>query len=875
MKINYGIYIGTSSASIAKMEAGEPVVIRSNSLKDSIPMAVFINRRGAIHVGDAAMNALKAEKLNALKNWEFGNDNAFIEFTRTLGSDAKYHSSNADRSFSSEELLAEVLKTLISFEKDFDVEAAVITIPAAFKYNQIEAVRKAGYLAGLKQIEILQEPVAAAMAYGLNSKNKDGYWLIFDLGVGAFDAALLKVSDGIIQIIDTEGNQFYGSSLIDEAIVNEIIIPHLQENFKIQELLADNYKSKILRNSMKFYAEEIKEQLLLSDETSILTNLGDIPVEDDGANELELDMTVTASELEKAIAPVFQKAIDISLDLLKRNNLKGSDLNSLILAGKPTYSLILRGMLSEQICEPDTSIDPEAIIVKGAAIYASTIDLKVELENSKRDRTNIQLEIGHEASTVETEEFVTVKILEDKTEREIPEKVFAEIKRDDNAWSSGKVEINTIGEVIDVQLNEGKTNIFGVTLHDGKGNILESEPNIFSILHLEEWQVTRATLPYNIGIEVEGKNTGKLLFRTIKGLEKSKALPASGTLSNLKTPKAIRPGVDSDFYQLGIYQGENGAEGTRAIYNHHINTIVITGNDLPALLPENSNIDIEIRVDINQRIVASVHIPCLDFTIECECESAIDASGEDQANYLNKEIIKGFELINQLKAKGVVDYELDKAEKELAEIKSQFDIDKLASDNQQQVLEKLRKVLKVIDEFESKNEWPKLELDLKEAHNRLDSLSNDLKNDNIIQMAFQFKTQLNEVIKTKDIKVGNFLLQEVIKETNRIESINEKYDREYLKLYENGEMTLFEVKQSLEEVKRQKGRVYQQVLDLIEQENKNITKAKVEDLLFQLTEDGLIPANTFQEFYERLSLSNVSKKELSVIFKQIDFYNPK
>ena len=84
MKVNYGIYIGTTSASIARMEAGVPVIIRSNTLKDSIPMAVFVNRRGAIQVGDASFNALKAEKLNALKNWNSDDDNSFAEFTRVL-----------------------------------------------------------------------------------------------------------------------------------------------------------------------------------------------------------------------------------------------------------------------------------------------------------------------------------------------------------------------------------------------------------------------------------------------------------------------------------------------------------------------------------------------------------------------------------------------------------------------------------------------------------------------------------------------------------------------------------------------------------------------------------------------------------------------
>ena len=696
MKINYGIYIGTTSASIAKMEATEPIVIRSDTLKDSIPMAVSVNRRGAITVGDAAMNAYKGEKLIGLTNRDSGNDNSFMEFTRRLGSDAKFESSYAEHSFSSEELLAEVLKTLRSFEKVMEVNAAVITVPAAFKYNQIEAVRKAGYLAGLKQIEILQEPVAAALAYGLNSKNKDGYWLVFDFGVGSLDTALLKVVDGIIEIIDTEGNQFYGSTLIDEAIVNEIIIPYLQENFIIQELLADDYKSRIISSSLKFYAKEIKKQLSFSDETIILTNLGDIPGEDDEGNELELDLTISAAELENAIAPVFQKSIDISQELLKRNNLDGSKLSALILVGGPTLSPVLRKMLANQICKPDTSVDPMTVVAKGAAIYASTI--KRGESTIETNPTKIQLEINFEPASVEEEEDGVIKILADKTDSEIPAIVFANVSRQDGGWSSGNVEINSIGEIVTVQLEKGKSNAFSVTLFDDKGNKLESEPSSFNII--QGIKGGNAVLPYNIGIEIQDRNTGKLVFKTIQGLAKSKLLPAAGTIRNIKIPKAIRPGVESDVFELAIYQGEHGADGTRAIYNHHINTIRLTGANLPTLVPENSTVDIQIEVDVNQAIRAFVTIPFLAFTFECNCDTVMDISGDENSKYISNAIETGFVVINQLKLKGIGGVEIDKAEKDLEEIKSQFETDKMVSDKQQLTLANLRRVLKSIDELE-------------------------------------------------------------------------------------------------------------------------------------------------------------------------------
>jgi molecular chaperone DnaK len=235
----------------------------------------------------------------------------------------------------------------------------------------------------------------------------------------------------------------------------------------------DNKKSKY-REALKSFAEELKNELSFKSEFNLYKEEG-AGTDDDG-EDIEIDLTITQADLEKVLSPVFQKAVDISKKLLERNNLKGSSLDSLILVGGPTFSPIIRKMLEKQICKPDTTVDPMTVVSKGAALYASTVSISQEIKEQTRDKSKIQIEIGHEASTVELEEFVTLKILADKTEGTIPEKVFAEITRSDKAWSSGKVEINEIGEVIETQLIEGKTNGFEVLLFDDKGNILESEP---------------------------------------------------------------------------------------------------------------------------------------------------------------------------------------------------------------------------------------------------------------------------------------------------------------------------------------------------------------------------------------------------------------
>jgi molecular chaperone DnaK len=178
-----------------------------------------------------------------------------------MGTDITYPSSFLNKEFTSEELSAEILLKLKSFVKDENVNSIVITVPARFKVPQNEATIKAGKLAGFEVVELLQEPIAASIAYGLDAKNKDGIWLVFDFGGGTFDVALVKVVQGVMTVIDTAGDNNLGGKDLDLAMVDKLIIPYLDENYSIKSFLKDPLKKEILRNAMKGYAEDAKVQL--------------------------------------------------------------------------------------------------------------------------------------------------------------------------------------------------------------------------------------------------------------------------------------------------------------------------------------------------------------------------------------------------------------------------------------------------------------------------------------------------------------------------------------------------------------------------------------------------------------------------------------
>lgn len=758
-KIDYGIDLGTTNSAISRMENGEVIIKKTDVQADTLPSCMFVNKKKAQQVGLVAYNAMRKDKLSAMKDWNDSNSNAYIEFKRTMGTDKKYFSSHLGKELTSEELSAEILKTLKSFVKDENINAVVITIPAAFTSNQIDATRRAAELAGFNHIEVLQEPVAAAMAYGLDNNKKDGFWLVFDFGGGTFDAALLKVEEGIMKVADTEGDNYLGGKNLDLAIVDEIIMPYLEQNYSIDSILADDNKKQILRNAMKFYAEETKIKLSFNETHNILSDLGDIPGEDDNGEEFELDISVNQSDMHKALSPIFQKAIDICKELLKRNNLTGSSLNSLILVGGPAFSPVLRKMLEEQICKPDTSVDPMTVVSKGAALYASTVEISEEVKDLTRDTSKIQLEIGHEATTVELQEWVTIKILKDKTEGEIPVQVFAEITRSDKAWSSGKVAINEIGEMIETQLIEGKTNSFEVILYDDKGNLLESEPKEFTIIQGLSGVSSAQVLTLNWGIEIKEKLTGNIVFNEIAGLEKNKSLPAIGTMNGLKTQKQIRPGMEEDFIKIPLYQGEYGANGTRAVYNSHIYDIIISGTDLPAFLPENSDVDLTINIDKSQNVNVQAYFPYLDYTAEISVPR--DTVQSVETSWLENEIRKAKGSIEELKEEGLNSKQLEEVESEVEELEQKFDNNRYDVDNKQEVLTNLRKSLKVIDELGKKDEWENLEKELKEEFYRLEKANKDLGDDKTTSIVQELRRKLESVIPTKDVKVGKALLEEI------------------------------------------------------------------------------------------------------------------
>jgi molecular chaperone DnaK len=751
IKIDYGIDLGTTNSAIVRMEKGKPQIIKSDTQKDTVPSCVHFNKHREVMVGDTAMNVLMNDATRSMKTFKKGETNTYIEFKRTMGTTHTYRSKHLDKDLSSEELSYEVLKKLKSLVLDENISSIVVTVPAKFLSPQNDATIKAAKLAGFEQVALLQEPIAAAMAYGLDAGKKNGYWMVFDFGGGTFDVALVKAEEGILSVRDTEGDNRLGGKNLDEAIVDKIILPYLQKTYSIEHIFRDPDKKEILRNGVKRYAEEAKIQMSYKDAHNIVSQLGDLPFEDEFGEEPEIDVAVTQKDMEYVLSPIFQRAIDITKEVLTRNNLRGADLDALILVGGPTHSPILRRMLREQITENvDASKDPMTVVAQGAALYASTIDIEQSLTPPTPFGT-LRLEVKYEAETVATKELVRVRV----SNVSVTDEIFVDIKRSDEGWSSGMKRINDKkAAIIEALLEENCSNSFEIHVFDSDANRLDSEPDQFTIIQGIGGRGVQV-LPYHIGIAKYFDDKDADLFFPIKGLEKNKPLPATGVINGLKIRQAIRAGNAKDGVRIPIYQGDYNAAGTDPSLNHFVYEVVLTGDDIPGSLPEGSNFDITVKIDKSQTMHFKAYFPSLDYTTG-EMPIEIKQTSTPSASDLAKQIDEA-----KTRAKNAGKVEIVRKYSDLEE---RLENEKGSADGLMNIQDSLNKIKRGDDSLVA-DKWAEVEKDMLSANAELNKMASekaDLSPGDKAQVD-EYNWKMKKIIAAKDVKEAKKLTQDMHK----------------------------------------------------------------------------------------------------------------
>ena len=755
-KIDYGIDLGTTNSAIARMENGEPVIKKTRSPQsDTLPSCVyfFMDKKGQYskRIGLKAKNSIASDFIEALKKGKQEESFGYIEFKRAMATGTIYKNSHMKEDhYTPEELSAEVLKELKSVINDESVDSIVVTVPAKFNVNQKTATKEAAKLAGFHQCELLQEPIAACYAYGISSSQKNGYWLVFDFGGGTFDAALVKVEDGIISIVDTEGNNYLGGKNLDEAVVNKILIPKLQESYTIDSFFDEDWKITALRNALKDVAESLRINLSFDENAEYSAYDTDMDFgEDDNGESIEPEFSITRQELSEVIKPIYQEAVDICKALLKRNNLTGDSLSSLVLVGGPTMSPIVREMLTKQICDKvDTKVDPMTVVARGAALYASTIDIEHDDETDKSITQNaniIKLNVGYQSTTVEESQWVSISLDESNSLNAVQ----IEFERADKAFTSERIDVDKQGNVIELHFVKGKPNAFKINCYGPQGK-LECYPSEITII--PDLVVGNATLPYDIAIGIWNNTKERVEISPIKGLERNKTLPATGVDNERHTIKELRPGVTDDKLIIPIYQADEGGRGKPVMLYDQVCEVVITGDDVDQLIPSKSDVHITLKADRSEMMFMEVYFPAYDLTISREVDT------KKNIDYGKKQFMDELrETRAQLEAIEREGIDVSRYKEKLSAIQSESS----QSDDWMKLRDRLRLLRRDQEELSNSTEWQRLEKELRESYDLLERTNEDLGNEKTNQLVKQFKMQVEQVIQAKNSAVGHELVNQM------------------------------------------------------------------------------------------------------------------
>ncbi|MEN8957372.1 MAG: Hsp70 family protein, partial [Flavobacteriales bacterium] len=599
--INIGIDLGTTNSGICEFKDGKITILKNPvGFKETMPSVVaFLKNR--MLVGDKANELLLSSP-----------DAVFSSFKRKMGTNEIYKIPVSGEETNPAELSSFVLKELFNFYQAGELDAAVITIPASFDTIQSNATKEAGKLSGLSHVNLLQEPIAACLAYAntnnLNIEQKTN-WIVYDFGGGTFDSAIVAIDEREMKVQDHNGDNFLGGLDIDLAIISNIIVPNL-EKITSQKNLNDKLNSgdsnyQKLSKYLLYKAEELKKELSVKKEGWVEINYPEF--------ELEIEFSVTRSEFDEVVAPFFNQSFKCIEELLEDNQMTFSDFERLILVGGTTYIPFIREKLAEKCgITIDYSTDPTTAVMIGAAYYAGN----KTYENAKESETEVReiptneinesraeqseemsVDVLFETATQDDEELISVRVNNGF-------KGFYRIIRKDGGYDSGMIPFeNTTNEFVSILPKN--INNFELTLFDNNKIKVFTKSEI-SISH-GFYSVDGQPLPNDICIELDSDEDTYLE----KIFTKNQLLPLNKTI--YKTFSKSIPKGSKEKIIINIVEGK---VGTSPGANLNIGYIEISGKDLKDDLIRGTDIEMDFHISESRDLKVTIFIPSADQEIE-------------------------------------------------------------------------------------------------------------------------------------------------------------------------------------------------------------------------------------------------------------------
>ena len=352
MSKTIGIDLGTTNSCVSIFEGGEAKVIANAEGSRTTPSVVAF-KNGEIIVGQAAKNQMVT------------NPDTISSIKRLMGTKKTVKANG--REYKPEEVSAMILGDLKKTAEAYlgeDVKKAVITVPAYFNDAQRQATKNAGKIAGLEVERIINEPTAAALAYGLDKQDKPEKILVYDLGGGTFDVSILDIGDGVFEVLSTSGNNKLGGDDFDEAILNYLVKEFKKENG------IDLSKDKMAMQRLKDASEKAKKDLSGVSSTNI--SLPFISQGEDGP--VHLEMSLTRAKFEELTSDLMDSTLEPVRKALKDANLTSKDIDKILLVGGSTRMPKVAELIKKELgMEPSKGVNPDEVVAMGAAIQGGVL----------------------------------------------------------------------------------------------------------------------------------------------------------------------------------------------------------------------------------------------------------------------------------------------------------------------------------------------------------------------------------------------------------------------------------------------------------------------------------------------------------------------
>ena len=371
-----GIDLGTTNSCVSVMEGNEPVVITNAEGRRTTPSVIAFVEGGEIKVGDPAKRQAVTNPQKTVYSIKRFMGNKFTESKKEVGR-VPYKVVKGDndtprvdidgRLYTPQELSAMVLQKMKKTAEEFldqEISEAVVTVPAYFNDAQRQATKEAGEIAGLKVRRIINEPTAAALAYGLDKKGKDQTIVVFDFGGGTHDVSVLELGDGVFEVLATDGDTHLGGDDVDEKIIN-----WLAEEFKADENM-DLREDPMALQRLKEAAEKAKIELSSSAQTEI--NLPYVTATSSGPKHLV--RTLSRSKFEQLIDDLVKRTIKPCETALKAAGISKSDIDEIILVGGSTRIPAVQDAVEKFFGKkPNKGVNPDEVVAVGAAIQGGVL----------------------------------------------------------------------------------------------------------------------------------------------------------------------------------------------------------------------------------------------------------------------------------------------------------------------------------------------------------------------------------------------------------------------------------------------------------------------------------------------------------------------